>query len=57
MSTRNPPGTGMLRLSEATPRKNALPITTGCDFAQEFYFSKPLPPEAVTMFLAKEHNS
>jgi hypothetical protein len=29
----------------------------GCDFVQGFYFSKPLPPEAVTMFLAKEHTS
>jgi predicted signal transduction protein with EAL and GGDEF domain len=29
----------------------------GCDFAQGYHFSKPLPPEEVPMFLAEGHTS
>jgi hypothetical protein len=43
MSTRNPPGTGMLRLSGTTPRKRALPIATGSDFAQGSTSPSPFP--------------
>jgi EAL domain-containing protein (putative c-di-GMP-specific phosphodiesterase class I) len=29
----------------------------GCDMAQGFFFSKPLPPEVATRFLAEERTS
>ena len=31
----------------------ALPAETGCNFAQGFYFSKPLPPEAALAVLRR----
>jgi EAL domain-containing protein (putative c-di-GMP-specific phosphodiesterase class I) len=35
-----------------TVEEAALLAEMGCDFAQGFYFAKPLPPEAVSEFLA-----
>ncbi len=36
-----------------TAKQAALVGEMGCDFGQGFYFSKPLPPEALSKYLAK----
>ncbi len=50
---------GMEAIAEGVESEAQAPLLVemGCDMAQGFYFSEPLPPEAATRFLAEERTS
>ena len=48
---------GMEVVAEGVEEQETLLKEIGCDFAQGFYFSKPLPPEEVQVFLVRRRTS
>jgi EAL domain-containing protein (putative c-di-GMP-specific phosphodiesterase class I) len=48
---------GLILIAEGVENPNQIPFlqSINCEYAQGFYFAKPLDPQAATKLLAKGH--